>query len=90
MGPDTIIHLQGPQADSRLRFFSSLPDTIIHLQGPQALEPIFFLNNSPDTIIHLQGPQAEMLIHVLTNSLIPLFTYKVLKHVMTNPNVLSP
>ncbi len=34
--PDTIIHLQGPQAHIGEELRSVSPDTIIHLQGPQA------------------------------------------------------
>ena len=56
-----------------------MSDTYIHLQGSQAVYSFLEVLSTSDTYIHLQGSQAVDFMCIFLKSLIPIFTYKVLK-----------
>ena len=67
--------------DRYLTWPSNSPEIIcyLHLQGSQATALTPFAVLPSDTFIHLQGSQAHIAASKTHHSLIPLFTYKVLK-----------
>ena len=79
MQSDTYIHLQGSQARKNGITVAFGSDTYIHLQGSQAVYSFLEVLSTSDTYIHLQGSQAVDFMCIFLKSLIPIFTYKVLK-----------